>query len=118
MNETALSSVKWSVRLYFYVCYGFNASQLIQYLKRRDPQILTKESFTVNQFHLYLNSFTTIKKRLGHSCTLITSNPQNCQIVSIMMVAICHQKNSKINLLILCIPINVEKKSKNFDFQE
>lgn len=55
VNEIALSSVKWSVRLYFYVLYGFNASQLIQYLKRRDPQILTKEAFTQIFFYVRMN---------------------------------------------------------------
>lgn len=42
-----LCSVKWSVRLYFYVCYGFYSNHFIQYVKKKEPQMLTKDFFTV-----------------------------------------------------------------------
>lgn len=55
VNELVLSSVKWSIRLYFYVCYGFNGNQLMQYLKKKDSMILAKESFMKILFYLRMN---------------------------------------------------------------
>ena len=40
-------SVKWAIRLYFYVCYGLYANQFVQFLRKKDQQSLNKEFLTV-----------------------------------------------------------------------
>ena len=58
-ESTIGKSVKWAVRLYFYVCYGLYANQLIQFLRKKEQQSLNKEFLTVNSW-FKINSFKPI----------------------------------------------------------
>jgi hypothetical protein len=47
VSNLTLCNVKWSIRLYFYVCYGFYPYQFMQYIKKKEHQNIIKEFLTV-----------------------------------------------------------------------
>ncbi len=47
-DEIAWRSVRWSVRLYFYVCYGLYANQFLQFIRKKDQNLLSKDFLAVS----------------------------------------------------------------------
>lgn len=41
-------NVKWSIRLFFYVCYGLYTNQFIQFMKKKDQNSISKDFLTVS----------------------------------------------------------------------
>jgi len=54
-DDIAWRNLKWSIRLFFYVCYGLYANQFIQYLRKKDANILNKEFLTSTFYYLRLH---------------------------------------------------------------
>ena len=47
-DEIAWRSVRWSVRLYFYVSYGLYANQFLQFIRKKDQHLLSKDFLAVS----------------------------------------------------------------------
>jgi hypothetical protein len=54
-DEISWRSVRWAVRLYFYVCYGLHAHHFLQFIKKKDQHLLNKDFLASVFFYIRLH---------------------------------------------------------------
>lgn len=48
-DSISYRNVKWSVKLYFYVCYGLYGNQFIQFIKKKDHLSINRDFLMVKK---------------------------------------------------------------------